>query len=68
MQFGRSGKMLVGKLEYRDYIIEANCYNIYRNKPFTYVFEHVDETDGRCDYGTTIDECINKINEIYENL
>lgn len=60
--------MLVGKIEYRNYIIEANRYNICRNKPFTYVFEHKDETDGRFDCAATIDECINKINEIYENL
>lgn len=57
----------VGQIKYRDYIIELNSFNIYNHKPSTFIIQHVDETDGQADYGETIDECINKINEIYED-
>lgn len=48
-------------------MINVNASNIYNYKPCTYILQHEDETDGRADYGETIDECINKINEIYED-
>lgn len=58
---------LIEPIKYRCYMINVNASNIYNYKPCTYILQHEDETDGRADYGETIDECINKINEIYED-